>query len=240
MFSKGDQAIIDREWKIAIRRSKKIGAPLYNGDLYRLRSWRCSNKKLHIELSDTNYKEYVGTRSRRYLKTHSIKDVANPLAVCACVITSDDKIIIGRRKKVDVYENRLHVIGGFVDAKKDSVERIPKIFHAIKREIVEEIGIDAKELNVIRCLGLVYDKIVPHPEMTFLVTLNLPSSEVQSKHPTDIEMGQVEFVKNTLKSLQNFVLYNHESLTPNGEANLLLYIATKYGEKHFLDLVRKL
>jgi hypothetical protein len=224
-FSKQDHEIIDREWKAAIGISKKKGTPLYNGKLYTLRKWEYSNGKLLIELSDTNYKEYVGTRSAAFLARHSFEQTANPLAVCACAITSDGKIVVARRKNVDVNNNKFHVIGGFVDPERDYIKQCPNVFHAIKREISEEVNVSLDDFCKVRCLGLVHNNLIPHSELVFMAKLGVASSQISINKSFEKEMGRIEFLEDNSTVIKNFVLANDREITPTGQANLLLYSA---------------
>ena len=99
---------------------------------YRMNNAEFSANKLKLVLSLTDFREYIGTTMYSLLdkqfkellmrlgeedKNDPNYYFANPLAVCSNIVTSDRKVpICMRSKKVSIYPETLHVIGGFVKA----------------------------------------------------------------------------------------------------------------------------
>ena len=171
MFKNGSiDNFIELQWIDRVNETKKLGVRLFNGKLFRLSHFQKDKAKLVIELGNTDYKEYVGTREKEFYGKYTRDRLANPLAVCIVILSSDSKVLIERRKNVDVYSGRYHVIGGFFDREADfGIDSIPNPFNGIKREVQEEIGVKLKDTDLFS-LGLVYDLVTPHPEMCFYIS----------------------------------------------------------------------
>src|SRR5437660_940863 len=167
------QAWMDTLWeqKLAIAREQNI--PLFDAPLFRFVEVEAkADGTLHLVLGDTGYKEYVTTRDPEFAQGRKREELGNALSVCSVVETSDGYILLDKRQGVDVYVGRYHVIGGFferdLDMIADQVGLSPDPFGAIRREIREETGIQAADIQEQYCLGVVYDLQMPHGEMWFL------------------------------------------------------------------------
>jgi len=234
---------IENKWDFKLNELREKGVIIFNGKLFRLSNCRIVQNKLEIELGNTDYKEYVATRMEDFYNYHSLNNLANPLAVCIAMISSDKKIVVEKREGVDVYSGRYHVIGGFIDRDIDfKLNLTPCPFKAIKREVKEETGVDLED-SVIYSLGVVYDLVSPHPEMCFLVNLSISSKEIldvflTSKH--DFEVHDIELIHDSESELSNFIFYNHGNISATGEPCLLLYGKYKYGESWYKDIVQKI
>src|SRR5205085_10942127 len=132
---------------------------------------------------------------------------SNALAVCSVVETNDAHILLDKRRGVDVYNGRYHVIGGFFERELDMTTR-PDPFQAIRREIREETGIQPVDIQEQYCLGVVYDVATPHGEICFLTRLNIPLGEVQKRTPEEDEIKELRSLAVTPESLREFVLSN--------------------------------
>jgi 8-oxo-dGTP pyrophosphatase MutT (NUDIX family) len=228
-------------WNDALKKSRKKGTILFNGNLYRLLSYTIIEKpqiKFTLKVGRTNYMEYVATRTKKFHKEDNRWDLANPLAVCVVIVTADHKILIEKREQVDVYSGRYHVIGGFTDVDKDKPNRkIPILFAAILREILEETGLKISFQNIFGT-GLVYDLINPHPEIAFVANTNLPFRQIQKIKSTDNEIHKLDFIPDNKDQLTNFISENHGNISATGEAALLLYGKGIYGKSWFENILK--
>src|SRR5579884_1526693 len=225
-----------REWMEALWQEKLLQArqrnvPLYDAPLFRYVEVTVTEQQvLKLVLGDTGYKEYVTTREPEFASQHTREELGNALSVCSVVETSDGHILLDKRQGVDVYNGRYHVIGGFFERERDMATR-PDPFQAIRREIREETGIQAADIQEQCCLGVVYDVATPHGEICFLTHLNIPLAEVQKRTPEENEIKQLLFLRVTPESLRDFVLKNHGNISATGEPNLLMYGGMRFGEE---------
>jgi 8-oxo-dGTP pyrophosphatase MutT (NUDIX family) len=242
-FEDRQQALIETIWNETIATAQVKGANIFNGRLFRLRNWKNIGGQLHLYLENTDYKCYVGTRSTTFHAMFKNAEMANPLAVCIAIVTVDNHVLIERRKAVDVYAGRYHVIGGFMDQDYDlAANLVPDPFAAVAREAHEELGIHL-EYESVQLLGLVYDLATPHPELCFSTDVPYSFRDVETcvKYArTDGEVKRIEGISSTAKKLRNFILENHGRISATGEPCLLLYGRHTFGEGWYREMMEAL
>jgi 8-oxo-dGTP pyrophosphatase MutT (NUDIX family) len=195
----------------------------YNGPLFRVNKWSDFNsrdglQKIELHLTDTNYKEFVGTRNPEFIATFGKDQISNPLSAGAVLITKDNKLILGRRSSsIDGSKYALSVIAGYLDPQKDILRirnkdgsdyvDIVDIFHGIEREIYEETGIAAYDIVELVCLGIIANRKQNQMNIPFCGTLNISSDEVVTKRSKtqDSEFSEILFVQNDIRSINEFM-----------------------------------
>ena len=219
------QQWMDTLWAQKLAMAQEQGFPLYDVPLYRFVDVEERvDSTLHLALGDTGYKEYVTTRVPEFYMGRQRQELGNALSVCSVVETSDGYILLDKRRGVDVYVGRYHVIGGFFERERDSLGNArPDPFGAMRREIREETGIQAADIAEQYCLGLVYDLATPHAELCFLTRLHIPLAEVKTRVPEEDEIKQLETLRVTEQSLRDFITQNHGNISATGKPNLSLY-----------------
>ncbi len=227
------QQWMDTLWAQKLAVAQEQGFPLFDAPLYRFVDVEArSDGILHLTLGDTGYKEYVTTRVPEFYMGRERQELGNALSVCSVVETSDGYILLDKRRGVDVYVGRYHVIGGFFERDRDSLGNAqPDPFGAMCREIREETGIQAADIAEQYCLGVVYDLATPHAELCFLTRLHIPLSEVKTRVPEEDEIKQLETLRVTGQSLRDFITQNHGNISATGEPNLLLYGELCFGKR---------
>lgn len=232
------QEWMDTLWQQKLEDARERGIPLFDAPLFRLVSAEGRpNGRLHLVLGDTGYKEYVTTRVPEFAQQHLREELGNALSVCSVVETKDGYILLDKRQGVDVYVGRYHVIGGFFERHLDMTTSRPDPFGAICREIREETGIQAADIQEQYCLGVVYDVATPHAEMCFLTELNIGLAEVYTRTPEEDEIKQLQALKVTKESLHDFIVENHGNISATGEPNLLMYGGLRFGEGWFGEVI---
>jgi 8-oxo-dGTP pyrophosphatase MutT (NUDIX family) len=211
--------LIELKWNEFLELNPKS----YNGPLFRVNKWSDFNsrdglQKIELHLTDTDYKEFVGTRNPEFIATFGKKQISNPLSVGAVLITEDNKLILGRRSSsIDGSKYALSVIAGYLDPQKDILHihnkdgsdyvDIVDIFHGIEREIYEETGIAAYDVVELVCLGIIANRKQNQMNIPFCGTLNISSDEVITKRSEtqDSEFSEILFVQNDLRSINEFM-----------------------------------
>lgn len=263
------QAWMDISWQEQLQQARLHNKRLFDAPLFRHVNAQSSNdQSLHLILGDTSYKEYVTTRTPLFAQGRARHELANPLAVCSVLETSDGYILLDRRQGVDVYVGRYHVIGGFFERSLDTSPSLPldasnpsnstysslatysfnssnpstrpDPFAAIRREIREETGIQSIDIREQYCLGVVYDLTTPHAEMCFLTLLHIPLEEVQRRQPEDDEIKSLIPLHVTSESLRTFILQHHGNISATGEPNLLFYGSWKFGTSWLTEIMPQL
>jgi len=234
------EILIEEIWYVAVREAKKRHVNIFNGKLFRLKNITVANNaSLFLGLGDTDYKEYIATRTARFWRDHQFNELSNPLATCIAIVTSDGKIIIEKRGNVDVYSKQYHVIGGFMDRLQDFNRYNPDPFKAIIREVKEEVGLTLHN-TTIQIVGIVYDLITPHPEMCFCAESNLSSEEIVyifAHSKKDLEVNKLEFVDASADKLAQFILSQRHLTAVTGQACLTLYGKHTYGTPWFRKVI---
>lgn len=228
---------MEQQWQSSLTRAKERGTPLFDAPLFRfVEAESRADGTLRLVVGDTGYKEYVTTRIATFAAGHSREELGDPLAVCSVIETSDNYILLDKRQGVDVYVGRYHVIGGFFERGRDTVQGdvTPDPFAAVRREILEETGVLDTDISEQYCLGVVYDLHTPHAELCFLTRLHIPLHEIkQYRTPLDHEISQLRELQVSERSLSEFIISNHGNISATGEPNLLFYGAWKFGEAWF-------
>lgn len=237
------EILMEESWSAAVQEAKKHHVNIFNGMLFRLKNIATiNNNTLRLELGDTNYKEYIATRTENFYKNRLRDALANPLATCIAIVTREGEIIIEKRGKVDVYPGQYHVIGGFVDRSQDFNQGIPDPFKAIVREVHEETGLKLQD-GTIRLVGIVHDLMTPHFEMCFYTDSNLYSKEIMkifTSSQKDREVDKLEFIEASRDKLADFILSQHHLIAVTGQACLTLYGKHKYGAQWFRKVIDSL
>lgn len=241
-YSKEEREEIESEWNDAIAKYKERPGAIFNGNLFSLISWSLECGELHINLGNTNYKEYVGTRNNKRKSIPGKSSPSNPLAICASLITTDGYMVIEKRNGGDVYNDYFHVIGGFMDRDMDIGENNTITpFYSIAREIKEELGILISP-NAGKTIGLVYDRRTPHPELcfTFYIDKSLDETIKQIKFHNNSEVGYVFGLKNTPAAISDFLEKNKNNTSVTGFGCLLLHGRIYFGDAWYCNTVNSL
>ena len=218
--SYGHEAIelIELKWNEFLTLNPKS----FNGPLFRLNKWSEINcrdglHKIELHLTDTDYKDFVGTRTPEFIAAFGKEKIANPLSAGAVLKTEDNKLLLVRRSSsIDGSKSTISVIAGYIDPQKDIVcnnkkddpdyAEIVDIFHGIEREIFEESGIPAHEIVDLICLGIIANREQNQIYIPFYGTLNISSAEVIRKisEVRNSESSETLFVHNDLRSINEF------------------------------------
>lgn len=210
--------LIELKWNEFLELNPKS----YNGPLFRVNKWSDFNsrdglQKIELHLTDTDYKEFVGTRNPEFIATFEKKQISNPLSVGAVLITAQQLILGRRSSSIDGSKCALSVIAGYLDPQKDILHihnrdgsdyvDIVDIFHGIEREIYEETGIAAYDVVELVCLGIIANRKQNQMNIPFCGTLNISSDEVITKRSVtqDSEFSEILFVQNDLRSINEFM-----------------------------------
>ncbi|MBI4497273.1 MAG: NUDIX domain-containing protein [Chloroflexi bacterium] len=232
------QRRIQALWARRRRAAHRAGRTFYNGRLFRVQAFTPAAAGLTLALADTDYREYVAARAGLLPAGQ-----ADPLGVAAALITADSRILIGRRRGVDTYTGRYDVIGGFVDREVDWQQTAgpatPDPAGAMVREVWEETGVGLAR-TVLICLGLVYDRSVPHPTLCFAARLPLAFADLAALPVQEQETAGWEPLPDDPAALSAFLTEHHGALSPTAEATLALWGEQAYGRAWWDALVASL
>ena len=231
---------IESRWQQRLALAHAQGRRLYDGPLFRLVAVEPrSDGMLHLKLGDVGYKEYTATRDDEVERNRPQFERANPLSVCGAVETSDGYILLEQRPMTGVHAGRYHTPGGFIDREMDMHNGHIDLFGAMRRELREETGIQEDDIREQYCLGVAYDLLLPHPELAFVLRLNIPLDEVLRRKPEDNEIEHLLTLRATPEDVRDFLVSNRGRISPTGEPTLLLYGGYTFGESWYDDAMRR-
>lgn len=170
------ETIIESHWRAATREKGRL---LFDGPMCRLESFQVTGASLHLNLSDTSYKVFLGTNlSHPHLADQYGPEVlANPVGVSVGLVTNDNWMLLGvRNGKVAYYPSRIHPFAGSLEPAEGG-----DVFAAAARELEEELSLKRDELRELTLVGIVADATIRQPELIFRARTSLKRSEVEAR-----------------------------------------------------------
>jgi hypothetical protein len=223
------EALIDQAWANALARP---GAKrLFEGPVCRLETWDAQPDALRLCLSRTSYKIVLGTHFTHpeLLESHGRRVMANPLGISCGLETADGWLMLGRRSaSVAFYANRVHPFAGSMEPKDDG--SAIDIFAEGRRELREETGLGDADLTRMRCMGLVEDGLLRHPELIMSVQTSRTRQEVE-KGLDAVEHHETVATAVTRQAVEERL--RDPLLTPAAVAALSLWGRSAFGEEWF-------
>ncbi|OPX24340.1 MAG: hypothetical protein B1H05_05240 [Candidatus Cloacimonas sp. 4484_140] len=217
-------AHIEKYWKDEIQEANKKDKPLFNGPIYRLEDYEIKDNLLIVYVSETNFKELMGTNfnypelSRVYGKSY----LSNAIALCTFLETGDEYFVFVKRSaKVYFGEGLWHLIAGQFSIEKNETRTL-SVFEVLYKELFEEGSLVKDDIKNCVCLGLIRDTIHFKPELVFYTKTSLSVKEVAEKINTahdGYEHEEVTFIKKN--ELDAFM--NSEIFTSIAQGNYELY-----------------
>lgn len=227
------ESIINSVWKNLeakiINKNK-----LFNGDLARLALFEISLKRdrVNLKLELTNYKQYVGSRDklfRPFIGRIYNNAPANPLGISVVIETSDNKIIIGKRKHNEANSGFWYMPGGFINPGSDVVNSIIDLNKVIIREIFEELG--QVTINSLMSVGISYDCKMPHPEVHFFGKIKEDSNTILKKAKRGDEFSDWSAFNSEANLISKMLFDEKEKpLSAAGRAAIILYGNYQFGK----------
>ena len=220
------EALIDTTWADATSRP---GAHLFDGPMCRLEHWSVSpDGRLHLLLSPTSYRVFYGTNMRHpeLADSHGPAVMANPVGVSPALETADQFLLLGRRNaSVAYYPDRIHPFAGALEPRDGH-----DLFAAVRRELHEELSLEANDVPEVRCTGLVLEHALRQTELIFRARSTLPGADIERRlHPQ--EHRGLHAVPATPSAVAAAV--GDPRLTPVAVASLLLWGRHAFGAEWF-------
>lgn len=222
--------LIEQAWKTT---TAAPGVRLFDGKVARLESFSATPtgsgaEHLSIMLSPTSYRIVVGTN---FVNPHLAGQfgpavMANPLGVSTGLLTADGYWMMGRRNRsVAYYPGRVHPFAGSLEVREPA-----DIFDDVRRELREELAVQAESIEEIVCLGLAEDRALRHPEAVFGTRCRLSRAQIT----TQLDRDEHDAVWSTpAEPDATAAAMLNEALTPVAKAVLLLNGRERFGPDWF-------
>lgn len=185
-----------------------------------------------FDAGSLRYSEYLGARSAEQAREHGCWALANPLAVCAVVVTDDGWIVVEKRAASALYGGRVHVVGGYLDPVLDLNLHAPDPWLAVARECSEEIGWRPAR-DDLQLLGLAYDLETPHPELCFATRAPLSFDDFASRARASGEFSPARVLPDDGGRIAEALDEPDAAVVPSARAALVLYGRRRFGERWF-------
>jgi len=219
-----DQAI-ERAWQ---ETNARPGVQLFDGSMCRLESWHAAPDRLHLTLSHTTYKRFLGTNLShpQLADRFGSQILANPVGVSPALLTADNFLMMGRRNaSVAYYPNRIHPFAGALDPTDVNP------FAAVRRELREELGFADDDVAEIQLTGIAEDLAIRQPELIFHVRSKRTRAEVESA--LDCTEHDATWSTRATADAIASALRSGDAFTPVAVASVLLYARLAFGESNF-------
>jgi len=207
---------------------------LYNGLVATFEQAEKVGDQLKVSLGMTDFKAFYGTNLSNY-QALPPDQLANAIAVCGAVLTSDHTILMGKRsRKVAEGQEQWHVIGGTlelgeseynsaiikcVEHPRQPLKLSLNPFSRMITELEEELGINPDDLINISCLGIGVNLSIWKPEFLMMVISSLSSAQLLECKDHALNQGEhTEIVAVPIEDIKDFV-YTHP-VAPIGKAAL--------------------
>ena len=122
-----------------------------------------------------------------WLAQYGPQVMANPVGLSAALLSDDHWLMMGRRNaRVAYHPNRIHPFAGSMDF-HDAVD----LFAEVRRELHEELALDAQHLGELTCVGMVRDPQLRQPEFVVRVRCRLSREQIERRLDTAEHRGIV-------------------------------------------------
>lgn len=185
--------LIHAEWEIRKREADAQGRLLFNGNLLRYLSHDAGPDHFHLDVGPTCYRDFLGTNlyHRHRVEDFGWNRFANPVGTTATLILPGGMLIFGRRSsQVAWHAGYLHTFGGALEEIDRGDGPVIDAFAAVLRELHEEAGLTAADVEDLTCVGLIRDREIHQPELLFEARIRLSLAELFSRWRTAESAGE--------------------------------------------------
>ncbi len=229
--------LIATTWDRRQAEAPATGRLLFAGPLCRLAGWSVASHQLHLTLTPTDYRAFLGTNVAGLVTIQARHPadwpayLVNPLGVSAALVSADGWLpVIRRSQRVAEYPGFLDVVGGnLAPQHRDHDGRISP-FVAMVEEIVEETGLQPAEVGTLTCLGLARNRATAKPDLLFAARLTLARAAVEARlvgAGDAVEGAGWVWVSGDAAGLSAFVARHAADVAPSGLACLRRYAAER-------------
>jgi hypothetical protein len=218
------ESVIAQTWS---DHTARLGSALFDGPMSRLESFQTDGHQLHLNLSSTSYRIFLGTNlcHANLAERFGRPALANAIGMSAALLTADGKLVMGRRNdRVAYYPNRIHPFAGALEPKD-----VPNIFDGIRRELEEELHLRNEDVTDLRMLAIIEDRRLLQPEFIFFAQTPFTSDALRdsldrSEHDSLwMHYASADALDNLLKKIDFEGRADEDLFTPVAVGTLLVF-----------------
>lgn len=221
------RAHIDATWQ---RLTSQGSTRLFDGPMCRLEAYAADADRLALTLSPTSYKPFIATHGPHAalpllppgLAGASAR--ANALGSSAVIRTADGQLVFGvRTAEVALYPQCAHPFGGCLEPSPTLDVTVDTV-----RELTEEVGVRAEEIEDMRLLALGCDLRLMQPELVYACTVPVTAATLAARVDAHEHQGLWTLADDPGAVAQ--ALAAAAPLTPLTRLALVVWGGRRYGE----------
>lgn len=224
VFEPEVEVIIESHWEKEMRDAQQKNKLLFNGPIYRLENHYIEDDILEVLVSNTNFKELMGTNffHPELADKYGKSSLSNAIALSTFLQSSDGKFIFVKRSE-NIYfgEGLWHLIAGQFSI-EPGTGGADSAFRVLEKELHEEAGITQDQIEQCVCLGLITSRLYHKPELVFFTKVSIPAKEIATmiEHAhDDFEHEEIALINEN--ELENF--FAQKQCTSIALGNYYLY-----------------
>lgn len=167
---------ITQAWNAA---NEQRGVDLFDGPLCRLEDLTVDGDGLHLRLSPSSYRLFIGTNGRhpQWADEHGRQVMADPVGTSAILLSCDGFLVFGRRsQRVALYPGFVHPFGGTLEPPAAGAAIDP--LAEMRRELLEEAGIQSDDIADLRIIAVMEDRHLRQPELLYAARTTLSAATI--------------------------------------------------------------
>ncbi len=216
---------VAQHWQGARTRNPR----LFDGPLVSLTGFAAGTNFLHLDCAVCGYRDLLFANALRENKEHELADqMPRALGISALLQTADEQLVLMHRSHdVGEYPGMIDVPGGHIDPYDLNEQGRADPFHAMRAELLEELGLDAPRLGELLCYGLVENRLCRKPELVFHAHTALTFAQVQTAAQSArdrFEFTRLASVPASPAAITEFLQQRGMECTPSCEGCLRLFL----------------
>ncbi len=202
------QSKIDKHWEVLSEKKE----PLFRGEVFTISKLEEIGGKIIVQVDLSDYAHYLYTRRIGLPEKTACKNMHT-----ACLIeTQDGVLVFGRMGKATALPGNVQCVGGGLD-KEDIFEDGLDLEHNIKKELMEEVGVDIADSFLVADFSLKYLKyssVIYSVAAIFILKLKITAKEFTESYKsfeaglttagTLPEFGELIYLPKNKLALKNF------------------------------------
>ena len=238
-------SLVAKTWEEQTAACRQSGRLLFNGRLVRYLRHRVRDGVLSIDAGPTDFANFLATNLLNWPRGQEFgwDMFSNPIGSSAVPITSDGRLLLGRRnQRVIFHAGYVHVIGGGLEAVDCREDGTADAFSAARRELIEELALAPEEIGEVLCLGMIRDPTIRQPELIFDAALHLTWDEVAARlDPNDPHQEHTKLLAcpDEPDAILPFIRAN-APVTPVAVGLLCFHGRLWFGQAWYDDAIREL
>lgn len=181
------EALRQQTWKDLLTRYPAS----FDGELLGLSALEVSDTKVCFRCRKTSYSYYVMTREPDFTERHPGVTRADPIGVTVIVLSRDEKVLVSTRSDAaEQNPGALYFVGGYASFRDEPDETC--FFADARREVFEETAVSIDERADVLLLGIFYDPVFCHPEVTVLLRCGEAFDQMERRFNAAVDRGETK------------------------------------------------